>query len=52
MSRDVYLVSIDDGSGGSGRTVTTTKVATTGAQPMARVYASLVLMTSGERLQR
>ena len=52
MSRDVYLVSIDDGIGGSGRTVTATKVATTGAQPMARVYASLVLMTSGERLQR
>jgi len=46
MSRDVYLVSIGDGGGG--RSVATTKIATTGAQPMARAYGSLVLMTSGE----
>ncbi len=47
MSRDVFLLTIDE-SGGA-RKVSTTKVATSGTQPMPRAYGSLVLMTNGEK---
>jgi hypothetical protein len=45
MSRDVYLLTIEESA--SVRRVTTTKVDTSGAQPMPRVYGSLVLLTNG-----
>ena len=46
MSSDVYLVTMEEG--GAARRVVASKVSTSGAQPMPRAYASLVLMTSGE----
>ncbi len=45
MSSDVHLVSIDEGS--SVRKVVTSKVVTSGTQPMPRAYGSLVLLTNG-----
>ncbi len=48
MSPDVYIITIED-SGGV-RRVSTSKVATSGTQPLPRAYASLVLMTSGSAL--
>lgn len=45
MSSDVYVITLED-SGGV-RRVSTSKVSTSGTQPLPRAYASLVLMTSG-----